>query len=127
MTWRDFIFKAIGVPFAQDGRGYDGWDCYGLVWCGYRDVLGMELQPYACDVRNHLRLAKIFREAIKNEWTEVAEQVGAVAVVPRDTRPIHCGLVMPNRMLLHCEADVWTIQQPLNTLKVESYHVPLAG
>lgn len=126
MTWRDFIFKAIRVPFVQDGRDYRGWDCYGLVWCGYHDVMGIDLPSYSCNVKDHLRLARVFREAMV-DWPQVERQDGAVAVIPRSTRPIHCGLAMPGDMILHCEFGPGTTQQPTRYLKVESYHVPSAS
>ena len=46
MTWDQFAAKAMSVPFVPLGRGYSGWDCWGLVMCGYRDVLGIELPTY---------------------------------------------------------------------------------
>lgn len=36
----------VGVPFVENGRGRDGWDCWGLVLAVYRDRLGLELPDF---------------------------------------------------------------------------------
>ena len=60
MTAEQFVERAVCVPFLDKGRGYDGFDCWGLVVCYYRDVLGIELPSYDGydSVQNHRAVAK---------------------------------------------------------------------
>ena len=55
MTWEQFTERAVLTPFLDKGRSYLGFDCWGLVVCGYRDVLGVSLPSYDeyDTVRNH--------------------------------------------------------------------------
>ena len=125
MTWTEFTQKAMFVPFIEHGRDYDGWDCYGLVICGYRDVLGVELPHNHSDYDTTLDYKRIARgiERDKAElWSKCEMKMGAVALIKRRSRNIHIGIVMPAKTILHCDTGVNTINQTLNFLRIEGFY-----
>ncbi len=127
MDWSAFGAGAVAVPFEPKGRSLDGWDCWGLVVCAYRDVLGVSLPSYdeqydtTRDVR---RMQRLFREGREARWREVPRTVGAVAAILRRNRCIHAGIAMPGQDVLHCERKAGTILEPERYLRVEGFWVP---
>ena len=125
MTWREFAERAISVPFAERGRGYEGWDCWGLVVCAYRDVLGVELPRYDNyqSIRDHRRIRRLVVAGVK-EWDRAGAQDGAVAVIYRRSFEIHTGLVIEGgRRILHCEENVHTVHEPIGHFRIEGLYV----
>ena len=116
MTWDAFTERAITTPFFDKGRTWLGWDCWGLVCCGYRDVLGIQLPSYDDydTVRNHKALVRLFT-ANAQEWLKVPDALdGRVALIFRRALPLHAGLVIADgRRILHCEEGVGTIHEPI--------------
>jgi hypothetical protein len=97
-----FISRAIGVPFLDRGRDFDGWDCWGLVVAFYREVYHLTIE--SCD---ELSIIENPKEAIRamieraKRWTLVdvgQEHTGNVAI----WRPAHASIVLPGRRMLHC-------------------------
>ena len=83
MTWKEFTERAVLTPFLDKGRSYLGFDCWGLVVCGYRDVLGVSLPSYDeyDTVRNHKALVRLFVSKVP-EWRKVPDAVdGRVALI----------------------------------------------
>ena len=83
MTWEEFARAAVAVPFLEHGRDRDGWDCWGLICCGYRDVLGIEIPRYSGaygSAQDHRRVACLFRDRDAAAWREVEREVGAIAL-----------------------------------------------
>ena len=127
MTAEQFVERAVCVPFLDKGRDYDGFDCWGLVVCYYRDVLGIELPSYDGydSVKNHRAVAKCFREAILTEaWLNVEiPEDGHVAVIYRRGLPLHIGVaICRGSRIQHCEERVGTIHEPLARFRVEGYY-----
>lgn len=127
LTWRDFTARAVGVPFAEKGYGYDGWNCWGLVCCAYRDVLGVELPTYADDfgtTEDHRRLAMLFRDGRAENWEPVERAEGAVVCIVRRRRPIHVGIALGRRDILHCDFGAQTVIEPERHMKIDGYWRP---
>ena len=111
MTWEQFTERAVLTPFLDKGRSYDGWDCWGLVVCYYRDVLGTEIPAYGGygSVKDLRAVAQGFVEAISTDrWKNVGPpQDGYVAVIYRRGLPLHAGVVVcRGSRILHCEQRV---------------------
>ena len=125
MTWDEFTERAITTPFFDKGRTWLGWDCWGLVRCGYRDVLGILLPSYDDydTVRNHKALVRLF---IHNapDWGKVPDAVeGRVALIYRRALPLHAGLVIANgQRILHCEEGVGTVHEPIGRFRIEGIY-----
>ena len=125
MTTEQFVERAVCVPFADKGRGYDGWDCWGLVVCYYRDVLGIALPSYDDydTVRNHKALVRLFTSNAP-EWRKVPDAIdGRVALILRSGLPLHAGVaICQGSRILHCEQRVGTIHEPVVRFRVEGYY-----
>ena len=124
ITWDEFAGRAITVPFVEYGRGWDGFDCWGLCVLGYREVLGYELPDYEFDPHDVQALARAFRAGLEDIGVRVGRRVGAVAVIARRRSPVHAGLVISKRGILHCEEGLGTVIEPDRRLKVEGYWRP---
>ena len=127
LSWPDFAARAISVPFVEHGRSYDGWDCWGIVCVGYRDVLGIKVPDYGeyYETTNAFRaLRAAFNARRDAEWQSCNRRLGAVAVILRKNLPIHAGLVIGKRDILHCEQTVGTVIDRDRDLRIESYWEP---
>ena len=126
MTWREFCRRAVPVPFLEHGRDYEGWDCWGLVWCAYRDVLGIDLPRYDADydsTTDMRSLRRIFAAECNAIYREIPCRTGAVALIVRRRSEVHVGVVV-NRDVLHTEADIGTVLEPMAAVKTTSYWTP---
>ena len=45
-NYDDFIYSVVGLPFLDNGRGQEGYDCYGLVLAYYKRVCDYDLPDY---------------------------------------------------------------------------------
>lgn len=126
MDLQAFARRAIGVPFLEGGRDFDGWDCYGLCFAAYKFVLGAALpdrRDYA--IREYAAIAKIFDARSSVLWKRLdAAQPMALAAIYRRNAVIHTGLVLPNRRILHVEEGIETCAQPFAAFRVEGFYVP---
>lgn len=112
MRLEDFVVRALTVPFVEGGRGYEGWDCWGLLVCAYRDVCGIMLPTFdgayaAADVSAASpRLTELLVGDL-GRWTKIEERVPmAGALFNISGRPVHVGLVLDGRRFLHAEKNV---------------------
>lgn len=130
MTPVEFARRAVRVPFVPRGRSYDGWDCWGLVYVGYRDVLGVGLPDYLDEYDARLaygELALLILEHRREAWRRVDPPGPMDVALYRVGRyPSHVGLVVPGRRLLHTEAGPGTVLEPLAARlwgdRVEGYY-----
>lgn len=127
MDWLDFSQRAITVPFLEKGRSYDGWDCWGLIVCGYRDVLNIDLPGYESQystTRDLKTLRAVFCAERDAKWTEVPRAIGSVALILRRNREVHVGVAVTRRDILHCERGVGTVLDRDRDLRIAAFGVP---
>ena len=122
MNLQEFCRRAIGVPFLEDGRDYDGWDCWGLVMCAYRDVLGMTLPNYTFGSVKHL--ARQFRDRKSPLWQPCDQHPMAIACIYRRGSTIHAGLMVGKGRILHVEQGIETCVERVANMRVEGCYVP---
>lgn len=99
------IEKLIGIPFKNNGRDFDGCDCWGLVRLFYREVLGRELPEYIVDPRDDDRVTETMISELKTPKWEILEkpEPNCLALMKLNTKHIsHCGIYLGNDRLLHC-------------------------
>ena len=119
MTLEEFIRKALTVPFKEHGRSYEGWDCYGLVYCAYRDVYGIELPEYSDydSTKEYEQLHSLINQA-RPLWESIVNRLsskqGDVVVFTISRVPVHVGLVINKKAALHCEEKLGTFIEPIN-------------
>ncbi len=133
MSFDDFICRAIAVPFVDKGRGWSGWDCWGMLRLFYHEVLGISLPSYAegyadagqsAETRNQLRAVIAIGKAL---WRCVpAPEVGDVVLLNIGGHPLHVGLALGHGRMLHAERRVGTLierlSSPIWARRVEGFY-----
>lgn len=106
-----FAQKSIGVPFITGGRDFTGWDCWGLVFCAYREVFNINLPPHDEDYSDVLgkehqaHLARIINSE-RHLWRAIKleqSRAGDVILMKISGRPTHVGLLISKRDMLHVD------------------------
>lgn len=128
MTLEEFVARAGGVPFVAGGRDYDGWDCWGLCFCAYRDVLGKQLERHDGyqGLPDYEEIAAIVRGDLPG-WDEVeAPEPLDVALYKVGVYPSHIALVVDKRRALHANEGSLTalarLSSPLWKDRLEGFY-----
>jgi cell wall-associated NlpC family hydrolase len=124
VTLKEFIYNALRVKFEEKGRTYSGWDCFGLLFLAYRDVLGVELPSFvddyvdAGDTQASRRVIHDIILSQKHNWDPVEKPQALDAVLFRlgDTE-IHLGLMVDKNRFIHCEKKVNTVVERIGSVK----------
>lgn len=119
MTLDQFNDIALSVPFVIHGRDYNGWDCWGLIFCAYRDVFADPIESFRHDYTSSVEYAELSAliEAKKTAWISVdVPTEGDVGLYRITKYPCHVALVLPRGRMLHCEKRLGTISEPLDNL-----------
>jgi len=110
--------KYIGLPFVDHGRDFKGVDCWGLVRLVLIEEKQIEVPTYgdtsALDLDAVSRLMK--RDAFLYPWVDVlpnAIQPFDVAVMFRRTAPIHVGIMVTEKQILHIEEKTDSVIVPI--------------
>ena len=100
MTKEEFITEWIGAPWEDRGTRKDGVDCYGLVHCFMRDVMGVAVSAPI----SHLNIETGFDTELESGmWREVdSMRFGLVFMSFKGGRATHCGIALDERNVLHC-------------------------
>lgn len=120
MTLDDFARRALDgpVPFVPHGRDYDGWDCWGLVWRGYRDAFVVALPSYTEDYASPDLQTEV-DQLIHREmttWREVDDvRHGDVALLRVGNAHCHVGLVIGAGLMLHVQRKIGTCVERLDS------------
>lgn len=109
-----YLTKLVGVPFANRGRGLEGWDCYGCVRHVLYDQAGLELPSYdlisASDTLRVMRAMQREREV--RVWVPVTRarplDVVLMAHCRRPELYVHVGIMVSATQMLHCEEAAGT-------------------
>lgn len=116
MTINEFVKKALSVPFVEKGRSYDGWDCWGLVYCGHWDIADIALPAYTdySSTRDYQHLHNIIQDA-KCFWTPSEKtQPLDVALFRISRYQTHVALMVDKRNALHAEFKLGTFIEPID-------------
>jgi cell wall-associated NlpC family hydrolase len=103
--------RYIGLPFSEHGRDRSGLDCWGLARLVMAEQLGRALPSfvyeYASTSESESIAALIARECVL--WDSVAagdERMGDVVVLRLLGHPMHVGIVLGDRQMLHIEQGI---------------------
>ena len=128
MILRDFVAAAISVPFIEKGRTYEGWDCWGLIRCAYKDVYDIDLPSYTDNYEStkeqQLLRTIIAAHRLDGAWRQIGKRPGSIAVIYNLGYPTHIGLVISNYDIIHAQRGIGTVVQEIKELPVESYWIP---
>lgn len=112
----DFANLAVGVPFADGGRDFQGWDCWGLIVRAYRDCFRIELPDLGCcSVMSYEQGRKMF-DGLAISYQEVPlnqGRAGDVVILRGD--PCHAALVVQPGLMLHVDHRCATCIEPYRT------------
>lgn len=118
MTLTEFIQRALLVPFRDKGRDWDGWDCWGSVYCAQREVYGVKLPEYLDydSTREHEQIRSLIDSA-KPAFDYVRTPIaGDIALFTLSGSSLHVALVVDRMNALHAEARLGTFIEPLNSI-----------
>lgn len=126
----EFCAKSIGVPFKPHGRDGQGWDCWGLICCAYKEVYGINLEDHhekydslkEYDVIKEA-FATVIHESLLKGWDQVTEQEpGDVIVFYMRGEPIHVGLAFDKYRMMHVEHGIETCLQNTREYRIEGIY-----
>ncbi len=111
--------KYIGLPFLDHGRDFNGVDCWGLVRLVLKHEKGIDVPSYgdtsALDLQTVANTVK--REAFAYPWVAVmpnAIEPFDVAVMYRRRDPIHVGIMVTDKHVLHIEEKISAVMVPVS-------------
>jgi len=110
----------VGAPFQANGRG-PAYDCWGLVWAVYHDLMGIDVPSYdnqyfGVKDKNLPRL--IEKEAKK--WNRIDnEQPGDIVLIKIAGRLRHVGVVVEpkKKLMLHALAGCNVCLEPYTAMR----------
>lgn len=115
MDTLEFCRRSIGVPFIEKGRSFSGWDCWGLVFVAHKECFGISVPTYtdsyiaAKPSGDLARLISAERDG--EQWIEICPGdvvAGDVVLLRVAGRPVHVGLSISGKTMLHVEAGIDT-------------------
>ena len=101
----------IGLPFLDHGRDRSGLDCWGLVRLIMAEQFGIALPSYVREYQRTTQADKIgaLIERESSKWKPVpaaSEICGDTVVLRVRGKPMHVGLVLGDRQMLHIESGI---------------------
>lgn len=103
--------RYIGLTFKDHGRDRTGLDCWGLVRLVLSEQFGLALPSFIHEYKHTLEKTRIAplitRELLR--WQPVAagqEQAGDIVILRLHGQPMHVGLVLGDRQMLHIESGI---------------------
>jgi cell wall-associated NlpC family hydrolase len=121
MSW---AHAYVGLPFAPFGLGPRAYNCWGLVRQVLADRHGINVPPYGDLGADDLAGIADRMGAPPLEWSEVARprafDVMLAAQRPASVVPLHCGIMVDARRVLH-------IAEATNACVMALDHPHLAG
>lgn len=110
------------TPFVAGGRTPSGWDCYGCAWYVATHHLGKQWPSYSGSYRidplDGWELRALILGELDRYWTEVDRDqasMGDLLVLRIKGRPIHVGLYDGKGKVLHCDHEIGTVYERLDS------------
>jgi cell wall-associated NlpC family hydrolase len=103
--------RYIGLPFKDHGRDRVGLDCWGLARLILGEQFGLCLPSYSHEYRTTAdpsRIGPLIEREVAG-WNPVAsgaEQAGDIVILRLHGKPMHVGLVIGDRQMLHIESGI---------------------
>jgi len=120
MQLDEFIDRALAVPFLEKGRSWSGWDCWGVVYMAYNEVLDIELPQYTGEYSSSIRrdeLRNLIERRKDAEWSNVDDPIAMDFVLLKMLgRDCHIGLMIDAKNFLHVEAKCMTHIESVNDI-----------
>jgi cell wall-associated NlpC family hydrolase len=119
------LSKFVGIPYVAHGRGYEGADCWGLLFLYYRDVLGMPIPSYSAEMQErefHRKdIGPLVDAEIERLWLQIDEPQPGDGVLLRAGRfNSHVGVFLGNGRMLHSEGPDPSVVVRLDDIRLRS-------
>ncbi len=99
----------VGIVFEEKGRNRDGCDCWGLVRLVLKEQFDVDLMDHANDyetVKDRHAIARAIENDLPN-WVETGKpQCGDVVLLRSKGNPLHIGIMVNKRRMLHIEEGI---------------------
>jgi cell wall-associated NlpC family hydrolase len=102
----------LAVPWVDHGRSLQGWDCWGLCVVVGAEAFDLALPPYAGVVSTAdagTEVSAALSAEAGRRFRLTAHVPGAVRLFAWGGQPLHCGLHLTERLVLHCCQGVGTL------------------
>ena len=101
----------IGLPFQDHGRDRSGLDCWGLVRLVMAEQFNIALPSHAAEYERTSQVDKISalieRESVKWKIIPAGHEICGDTIVLRVRgKPMHVGMVLGDRQMLHIEQGI---------------------
>lgn len=100
--------RFVGIPYVQNGREYEGSDCWGVVYLYYRDVLGKLIPTYSAEMEarqfTNRDIGPLLTAERDLHWHSVEHpQAGDCVLMRAGRHNSHVGIYLGNGRMLHSE------------------------
>jgi cell wall-associated NlpC family hydrolase len=127
MNQREFINKIIGTPWVNRAYGFDGCDCFGLVYLYFYKVKGV-MQDLTPEYLNNKNFSDAFQAQLNSgSWIKVDRPAGdeVVFMCFNGDMPMHCGVMINRNEVLHSfgsvenprQVCIWTLKTMISNLR----------
>jgi probable lipoprotein NlpC len=104
----------ISIPYVDNGRDEKGCDCWGLARLFYRNEFSIELPSYLGEYASAEEKKEVSAtiNRHKGEWEKVEdgeEKFGDIIILRLAGYPLHIGIVLENKRMLHTLKGCGTI------------------
>jgi len=109
--------RYIGLPFLEHGRDIYGLDCWGLVRLVLKEEFDIDVPSYTENYSSTLAQEEIgdFVPNVAKDWQDIPlgeEKPGDVLVMRMRGQPMHVGMILGNRRMLHIEQGINSAIEP---------------
>lgn len=113
MPLAEFTRRAIDVQFLEQGRGWSGWDCWGMVVMFHQEVLGIKLPGYTTGHSDTWT-----GQGHPPKWDMVTHpEPGDVVQLRIAGRPVHVGIAIGDGLMLHSDPIAGTVIERMSSPK----------
>lgn len=112
----------IGLPFKERGRNIKGLDCWGLVRLALMEQFDIYppsyISSYSSTINQDQIGALVRRETL--DWKHIKpneEMCGDIVILRMRGAPMHVGLVLGDKSMLHIERGINSVIERYNALR----------
>ncbi|WP_420433023.1 C40 family peptidase [Hyphobacterium sp.] len=128
----DWTQRYMRIPFVDEGRGFDGADCYGLCWLAWREERGVTLPDALIYGSTDVENTEALNAAIASrrpDFVAVEDPEPFALVLFRcEGRPVHIGLCVGQGYFLHTDSGTGVMLDELTarrwSRRIEGFYAP---
>ena len=122
--------KYIGKPFKDNARGPNYFDCYGLLYAIYKDILNIKLPLFNDEyftTTNKIAIKELIERETSGDWQKITAYMPLDIVIFRFLGwPLHVGIIMDENRFIHAlrgsDVCVEHLNNPLWRKKIDGFY-----